>query len=93
MYDVDITDISPISLVGYEHRGDYMRIGSAFEKLFIYAGSHELVNDKTRSIGLYYDDPKTVDSDQLKSMACISIGDNESVDKDSGLSHITIPGG
>jgi AraC family transcriptional regulator len=73
MYHVDILDLEPINLIGYHHQGDYMEIGRVFEKLFVYASSHNLLNDKTRSIGLYYDDPKTVKKNKLRAFAALSV--------------------
>jgi AraC family transcriptional regulator len=73
MYSVEVHDLEPISLIGYPHQGDYLEIGRVFEKIFVYASSHNLLNDKTRSIGLYYDDPKTVEKDKLRSFAAISV--------------------
>ena len=72
MYTVDIIDQEPLELIGYHHQGDYMEIGSVFEKLFIYGQSHGLISPQTRSIGLYYDDPKSVETNALRSMACIT---------------------
>ncbi|MES9863937.1 MAG: AraC family transcriptional regulator [Candidatus Thiodiazotropha sp. LLP2] len=73
MYSVEIIDLEPIGIIGYSHQGDYMEIGRTFEKIFVYASSNNLLSDKTRSIGLYYDDPKTVDKQMLRSFAAISI--------------------
>lgn len=72
MYTVEIIDIEKTPIYGYPHKGDYMEIGAVFEKLFIYAGSNGLLNEQTRSIGLYFDDPKSVEKDQLRSKACIT---------------------
>jgi len=72
MFDVEIMKLEAIDLVGYKHQGDYMNIGNAFEKLFIYAASNNMLDESTRSIGLYYDDPQSTDKDKLRSMACIN---------------------
>ncbi len=72
MYNVEMMDVEPIDLLGYRHQGDYMEIVSVFEKLFIYGSSHQLLNENTRSIGIYYDDPKSVAKDELRSVACIT---------------------
>ncbi len=74
MYNVEIMELETIDLMGYTHQGDYMNIGQVFEKLFIYADSHGLLNEKTRSIGLYYGDPKSMPEEDLRSMACITTG-------------------
>jgi AraC family transcriptional regulator len=93
MYQVEIVEMNTTQLVGYRHKGDYADIGATFEKLFVYAASHGLLGAHTRSIGLYYDDPKSVASDQLRSMACITLnGDMESTDEQAPES-VEIPAG
>lgn len=91
MFTVDIIDNEEVLLAGYSHRGDYMEIGSQFEKVFVYGATKQLLTEKTRSIGLYYDDPKSVEIEQLRSMACISI--EKTTDVDNDLEIITIPAG
>ncbi len=92
MYDVKIMEIEAIDLIGYKHQGDYMQIGSVFEKLFIFAASQQLIDQNTRSIGIYYDDPQSIAKDKLRSMACISQQDTVLVDGD-GLERTSIPKG
>lgn len=72
MYNIEIITLEKNSLLGYRHQGDYMEIGSVFEKLFIYAGSQQLLDENTRSFGIYYDDPQSVAKEALRSMACIT---------------------
>lgn len=87
----EMMDIDTLKLAGLPHKGDYMEIGSMFEKLFIHAGSHQLLSNATRSIGLYFDDPKTVKQNELRSMACISVGDDTELDDE--LQAMEIPAG
>lgn len=91
MYTVEIMDIDSVKLAGLPHQGDYMGIGSVFEKLFIHASSQQLLSQSTRSIGLYYDDPKSVDLDKLRSKACISVDDTTGLSDE--LEQIEIPAG
>ncbi len=91
MFNVEEIKVEEIHLAGYSHKGDYMEIGNTFEKLFMNANSHNLLSEKTRSFGLYYDDPKSVETDQLRSMACISVDESQSLD--SELERVTIPAG
>ncbi|MCU7920018.1 MAG: AraC family transcriptional regulator [Candidatus Thiodiazotropha sp. (ex Dulcina madagascariensis)] len=93
MYQVDIIDLEPIPLSGYRHQGDYMGIGATFEKLFIYGASNNLLNEHTRSIGLYYDDPKTVVKEELRSMACITTAEDTQMSGDNTLERMQIPAG
>lgn len=93
MYDVEIMEIEKTELAGYQHQGNYMEIGSEFEKLFIYAASNDLLNAHTRSIGLYYADPKSVPEDELQSMACISITEDTELTGDDTPEKTSIPAG
>lgn len=92
MYDVEIMAFESVNLLTYEHRGDYMQIGQVFEKLFIDASTQGLITETTRSIGLYYDDPKSVPIDQLRSFAGISIEETPDL-TDSALKPYPIPSG
>jgi len=73
MFDVEFIDLEKQGLIGYEHQGDYMEIGQAFEKLFMFAGTHGLVTKQTRSFGIYYNDPGSVDKSELRSHACLTV--------------------
>lgn len=93
MFETEIMEFDAIDLVGYQHQGDYMNIGGVFEKLFIYAGSHGLVNDSTRSIGLYYGDPQSTPVDELQSMACINASVDDIPADDDAPTPMQIPAG
>jgi len=93
MYDIEMKEIDSIQLVGYEHYGDYMQIGQVFETLFIDAGTQGLITDQTRSIGLYYDDPKSVKLNELRSTACISVDKAIDLKGATESQQITIPAG
>jgi len=69
MYSVNQQQIESLTLVGVEHRGDYMGIGQAFEKLFGWLVSQPPAEKPPRCIGLYFDDPSQVPAAQLRSMA------------------------
>ncbi|MEE9336854.1 MAG: AraC family transcriptional regulator [Methylococcaceae bacterium] len=93
MYKVEIMDLEASDLLGYKHQGDYMEIGSVFEKLFVYAASYQLLDENTRSIGIYYDDPQSVSKDELRSMACITAKEGIVLAENSMLENIQIPAG
>jgi len=73
MYPVEMIDTPVTQLIAYEHLGDYMGIGNAFSKLEIYASSHDLIKPSSRSIGIYYGDPKSLDKTELRAHACLSV--------------------
>ncbi|ALO41157.1 AraC family transcriptional regulator [Pseudoalteromonas phenolica] len=90
MYQVEQQTTPALSLIAIEHSGDYMQIGQAFEKLSMMASKLDLLNDKTRFFGIYYDDPKTVNTDKLRSKACISV-DLNTLPKEHEFEVMSIP--
>ncbi|CAH9050446.1 HTH-type transcriptional activator RhaR [Pseudoalteromonas holothuriae] len=93
MYDVEHINNEGLTLIALSHQGDYMQIGQTFDKLAMLTGSAGLINDNARSFGIYYDDPKTVNKDLLRSMACISIENPNSELPNKQLQIIQLPAG
>lgn len=91
MFNVDMITMDEMQLAGYPHKGDYMEIISTFDKLFMTASSQNFLNENTRSFGLYYDDPKSVTTDELRSMACLTVDESQPLDGE--LERVTIPAG
>lgn len=73
MYPVTIKTLSPVHLLTLPHRGPYIEIGAAFERLFALAGGRGLMGPETRSLGVYYDDPAAVPAAQLRSAAGVTV--------------------
>ena len=92
MFTIEIQSLPATSIVGMYHQGDYMEIGQAFEKMAQYAVAHQLFTEQTKSIGIYYDDPKSVDKSQLKSLAGLSVAKPAELE-DEAVSQVTIPEG
>ncbi len=93
MYNVEIMDINEALFVGYEHVGSYMNIGNAFGKLYMYAGNHGLLDESSRSIGLYYSDPNSIPAEELRSMACVSVEPSFADDDSNAPVQTSIPSG
>lgn len=73
MYPVELRTISSIPLICVEHAGAYMGISKAFDILNGCASSRNLFTQETRWIGVYMDDPGSVEEANLRSRACISL--------------------
>ncbi|MCK5895731.1 MAG: AraC family transcriptional regulator [Cocleimonas sp.] len=93
MFAIEIMELEQIDLHGYQHSGDYLDIGKAFEKLIIYAASNNLLDEKTRSIGIYYDDPASIQKDKLRSVACLTLPEKELPKMDDMPEPLQIPAG
>ena len=93
MFTVDIINLDLMDVAAYSHQGDYMEIGLVFEKLFVYASSQGLLSENTRSLGLYYDDPKSVPLNTLRSKACITVTQSDELLGDDAPEKMTVPAG
>ncbi|MCV6576935.1 MAG: AraC family transcriptional regulator [Cohaesibacter sp.] len=92
MFTVKIKILDPIKLACVDHQGDYMQVGKAFDKAGMWAAKHNLLNEQTKSIGIYYDDPSAVEEEKLRSAAGFVV-DQDYDDPHYGLSTRTISGG
>jgi AraC family transcriptional regulator len=64
------------------HRGDYLTIGSTFERLAALAAAQGLFSPVTRSFGIYYNDPASTPRDALRADACLTLPDGKMPDGD-----------
>ena len=67
-YQATIRETPALRVAALAHRGDYLSIGSTFERLAAIAGGQGLFGPGTRSFGIYYDDPSTTARDALGPM-------------------------
>lgn len=74
MYPITITTRPAMRLAALAHRGSFMEIGTAFDRLINWALSRHLLGPETSMIGVYYDDPQAVAEKDLRADACVSIG-------------------
>jgi AraC family transcriptional regulator len=73
------------------HKGNYMDIGRIYGKIFGWAAQKGYLNEKTRVIGIAYDDPNVVAEKDLRSEACLMIG--EEFKEEGDVKRINISGG
>jgi AraC family transcriptional regulator len=68
-FEVTIREQGALQLATIDHKGSYMQIDRAFEQLYGWFASRGLLGATTRSIGVYYDDPFSVEEAELRSRA------------------------
>jgi len=71
--DVAIKACDPIRLVAIRHVGPYMEIGEAFGRMGMYATTHRLWGPGVFMVGVYHDDPCTVDEAELRADAGVML--------------------
>lgn len=72
-YDVQIVHLPVLTLATEPHLGNYMNIGLAFDRLFGRLATAGLLDQTTRMIGIYGDDPSAVPEEQLRSAAAATL--------------------
>jgi AraC family transcriptional regulator len=87
-YEATVRHSPAIRAAALPHRGDYMAIGSTFERLTAMAAAQGLLGPGTRWFGIYYDDPSATPSAALRSDACVSVPDGWSPSGDLELREI-----
>jgi len=76
-YQATIRETPALKVAALAHRGDYVNIGSTFERLMAMAGGQGLLGPWTRSFGIYYDDPASTPREALRSDACLTLPDGK----------------
>ncbi|MCR0981606.1 AraC family transcriptional regulator [Roseomonas populi] len=73
MPEVTIRELPPLRLAVVPHRGDYSRIGQAFETLLGWARPRGLARPGTRFFGRYLSDPTAVPMEEWLSEAGLTV--------------------
>lgn len=71
MYDIEIRTLPRTRAASIAHKGSYMEIGRAFEKLFGTLAARNLLSPGLRMFGIFYDDVASVPEAELRSRAAI----------------------
>jgi AraC family transcriptional regulator len=76
-YQATIRETPALRVAALAHHGDYLNIGSTFERLMALAAAQDLLGPWTRSFGIYYDDPASTPRDALRADACVTVPDHK----------------
>lgn len=91
LYEVELKTVTPLTVATLDHQGDYLKIGTAFEKLITFAAVNDLFDDSSQMLGIYYDDPNIVELNKLRSKAGITV--QKPLTNKAGIKTITVPMG
>ncbi|MBX3386425.1 MAG: AraC family transcriptional regulator [Phycisphaeraceae bacterium] len=75
------------------HRGDYLALCSAGERLLEWASNHALLRPNAACCAIFHDNPQEVPEADLRSEACIEVPLGTPPDTETGIEIKTIPGG
>lgn len=77
MYDITIENEPNRNLAQIPHQGDYLKIAPVFEKLNLLASTRDLWGNVEGMLGIYYDDPETVATNELRSAAALVLKEEQ----------------
>lgn len=75
-YRATVQETPVIRVAVLAHKGEYQAISTTFGRLATMAGAHGLLGPRTRTFGIYYDDPSATPVEVLRSEACITVPDD-----------------
>ena len=91
-FKVEVREAPEMTVAYVRHVGPFQGMAQAFEKLMRWAGPRGLLRfPKTKTLGIYHDDPDITANDKLRSDACITIPPGTNVGGEIGA--MTVPGG
>jgi AraC family transcriptional regulator len=91
-HEVATRNVPAMKALVVEHRGSYMQISRAFDILYSWLGSRNLIQTGMRSVGIFLDDTALVPEANLRSKAAV-IMDSISVQAEPPVKYAEIRGG
>ncbi|WP_166416863.1 AraC family transcriptional regulator [Cochlodiniinecator piscidefendens] len=91
MFEVNVEQVEARRLAATPHKGPYIEIGGAFEKISAIAGLRGLWPQVEGMVGVYYDDPNAVAEADLRSHAGLQISAAAAMPE--GLEEVQLPAG
>lgn len=70
---IEVKQMPAFKVIYTRHIGEYDQIGTVYEKLYKWAGARELINEDTRMMTIYHDDPKVTEQSKNQQSACLII--------------------
>jgi AraC family transcriptional regulator len=87
----EIKDMEAMPVIYCRHTGRFDQIGSAYEKLFKWAGPRGLLSSPGfKCITYYHDDPKVTDPEKIRQSACLTI--DRDIRTEGEIGKMVIPG-
>lgn len=97
--ELELVDISEKALLYVRFIGTYAQLGIEFpqilEKLFVYATSHQLIQEEEiELLSIYHDHPDFTQEEQFRTSICLAISDlNHYVEESNDIGIMTLPAG
>ena len=91
--EVKLVTLQPMDLLAVSHVGPYMKISDAFYTLAQWLSERNVRTGGSKMVGIYYDDPNTVEESKLRSKAALHLGQETDVEIMSPVEKFQLRGG
>lgn len=91
--EVKLVTLEPMDLLAVSHVGPYTKIGDAFYTLAQWLGERNVRTSGAKMVGIYYDDPNTVEASKLRSKAALHLGQETDVEIVAPVEKFQLRGG
>lgn len=83
---IEVKQMPELNLIYCRHMGAFDKIGQAYEKLFKWAGPRGLVNNTSKTVTVYHDDPAITSVDKVRQDASLIVEQDVKVEGEIGKS-------
>lgn len=83
---IEVKQMPELNLIYCRHMGAFDKIGQAYEKLFKWAGPRGLVNNTSKTVTVYHDDPSITSVDKVRQDASLIVEQDVKVEGEIGKS-------
>jgi AraC family transcriptional regulator len=88
----EIMEMPSMNVIYCRHTGQFDQIGTAYEKLFKWAGPRGLLNfPEAKGITFYHDNPKVTEIEKVRQSACLTV--KNEIKTEGEIGKMQIPGG
>jgi AraC family transcriptional regulator len=91
--EVKLVTLEPMDLLAVSHIGPYMKIGDAFYTLAQWLAERNVRTAGAKMVGIYYDDPNTVEASKLRSKAALHLAEDTDAEIISPVEKFQLRGG
>ena len=68
--NVEVKEMPEYKVAYIRHTGDFSQLGPVFERLFKWAGRNGYLNQDSKAIAVYHDDPKITEAEKVRTSVC-----------------------
>ncbi|HTR10578.1 MAG TPA: GyrI-like domain-containing protein [Paraburkholderia sp.] len=92
-HDVKLLTLEPMDLLAVSHVGPYVKIDDAFYTLAQWLGERNVRTSGAKMVGIFYDDPNTVEESKLRSKAALHLAHETDVEIIAPVEKLQLRGG